>query len=419
MTTTEQKKPPEHAVPPPRAPLALRPLAPLLVPLALVLGLAAASCKREVDQAAKARIFSPEEPTGAKAEAGEKLDARRLGDDGALAARVLRMGREEAGHRLGAHKVQSKVTFIWTRGQPIQLADGGVTPAATVQAIEDSTLVQTAAGDFSLKLQNDHNQGFEFVWSDGSVYVRGLFGPFRKRRTDRTDPVRMRDQTLSALATFDRLSRGLKLRLVSEAKAGGRPALKYEVAGTGARMGPEDSRDLPSVEYPAPQAGQTGKALGPDADTARRLELFEKEQPIVASGTLVVDAETAAPLSADLVGRFRVTQKEGPAADLELRVALNTTDVGAALAVKTPAFEPDPSTPHAVKDPLRFLGKVAGPGAASTAEPVEDEEASPEEPVEVEPEPKGEGRTEAPAKSEAKPGATPAPTTAPPTGKRK
>ena len=365
-----------------------RALAPLLVPLALLLALAA-SCKREVDQAAKARIFSPEEPTGARAEAAEKLDARRLGDDGALAARVLRMGREEAGHRLGAHKVQSKVTFIWTRGQAVQLADGGVQPPATVQAVEDSSLVQTAAGDFSLKLQNDHNQGFEFVWSDGSVYVRGLFGPFRKRRTDRTDPVRMRDQTLSALATFDRLARGLKLRAVSEAKAGGRAAVKYEVTGAGARMGPEDTRELPPVEFPAPQAGLTGKALGPDADTARRLELFEKEQPIVVSGTVLVDAETAAPLSADLTGRFRVTQKEGPAADLELRVVLATTDVGGALRVKTPAFEPDPSAPHAVKDPLRFLGKgAAGPGAASTAEPVEDEEASPEEPLpaEVEPE---------------------------------
>lgn len=409
-TTPAQTRAAPPARPAPRR-TALRPLAPLLVPLALLLALAAASCKREVDQAAKARIFSPEEPTGAKAEAAEQLDARVLGDDGALAARVLRMGREEAGHRLGAHRVQSKVTFIWTRGQAVQLADGGVQPPATVQAVEDASLVQTAAGDFSLKLQNDHNQGFEFVWSDGAVYVRGLFGPFRKRRTDRTDPLRMRDQTLSALATFDRLARGLKLHAVSEAKAGGRAAIKYDVVGAGARLGPEDTRDLPAVEYPAPQAGQTGKALGPDADTARRLELFEKEQPVVVSGTLLVDAETAAPLAAELAGRFRVTQKEGPAADLELRVVLNTTDVGGALAVKTPAFEPDPSTPHAVKDPLRFLGKAAGPGAASSAEPVEDEEASPEEPVEAEaPEGKAEGKAEAPQKGEAKPAGTPMPT---------
>lgn len=385
-----------------RAPL--RRLAPLLVPLALASALAAGACKREVDQAAKARIFSPEEPVGAKAEAGERLDARRLADDGTLTARVLRMGREEIGHRLGSHKVQSKVTFTWTRGLPTQLADGGVEPPTTVQAIEDAALVQTAGGDFSLRLQNDHNQGFEFVWSDGSVYVRGLFGPFRKRRTDRTDPLRMRDQTLSALATFDRMARGLKLRPIGEAKAGGRPAIKYEVAGTGARLGPEDTRDLPAIEFPAPSAGQTGKALGPDADTARRLELFEKEQPIVASGTLLVDAETAAPLAADLTGRFRVTQQEGPAADLELRVVLTTSDVGGNLAVKTPAFEPDPSTPHAVKDPLRFLGKVAGPGAASTAEPIEDEEATLEEPL-VEP----EANPETP-KGDKAPARTPAPT---------
>ena len=357
-----------------------------LLPAALALLAASASCRREVDQQAKARIFSPEQPTGAQAEAAEKLDARKLGDDGALAARVLRMGRDEATHRLGAHKVQSKVTFNWIRGPQPLLADGGVDGSNAVQATEDAALVQTAAGDFQLKLQNDHNRGFELVQAQGGVYVRGLFGPFRKRRTDRTDPARLRDQALSALATFDRLARGLKLRPAGDARVGNRTAVKYEVSGSGARLGNDDPRDLPLVQYPEPPAGQVGKALGPDPDTARRLELFEREQPIAVSGTLLVDEATCAPLSADLTGRFRVTgQKDAPAADLELRVTMGTSDVGAALNVKVPAFEPDPSTPHAVKDPLRFLGKVAVPaGSASTEEPVEDEEAAaPDEAVET------------------------------------
>ena len=68
------------------------------------------------------------------------------------------------------------------------------------------------------------------------------------------------------------------------------------------------------------------------------------------------------------------TRKDGPPADLEFKLSFTTTEVGTATEVKTPAFEPDPSTPHAVKDPLRFLGKAAPAGAASTAEPVEDEE---------------------------------------------
>ena len=379
----------------------LRPALLRLLPAALLLLSAAASCRREVDQQAKARIFSPEQPTGAQAEAAEKLDARKLGDDGALAARVLRMGRDEATHRLGAHKVQSKVTFNWTRGPQPLLPDGGVDASNAVQSTEDASLVQTAAGDFQLKLQNDHNQGFELVQAQGGVYVRGLFGPFRKRRTDRADPARLRDQALSALATFDRLARGLKLRPAGDARIGNRTAIKYEVSGSGARLGNDDSRDLPPVQYPEPPAGQAGKALGPDPDTARRLELFEREQPVVVAGMLLVDEATCAPLSADLTGRFRVTgQKDGPAADLELRVTMGTSDVGGALNVKVPAFEPDPSTPHAVKDPLRFLGKLAAPaGGASTEEPVEDDEAaSPEEavdsPADTKPDDKGAGRAE-------------------------
>jgi hypothetical protein len=356
--------------------VALRRLFPLAV---LALG-GFAGCRREVDQAAKARIFSPEEPAGTRTGSTEKLDSHRLAEDGALAARVLRMGREEVASRLGAHKAQSKVTFSWTRQAPPLLADGGVDVSNAVQSTEDASLVQTAGGDFQLKLQNDHNQGFELVWAQGNVYVRGLFGPFRKRRTDRTDPVRLREQALSALATFDRLARGLKLRPAGDTRLSGRPAVKYEVIGSGARLGPDDTRELPPAQYPEPTAGQAGKALGPDPDTARRLELFQKEQPLSVAGSVVVDAETAAPLAADLQGTFRVAaqQKDSPPADLALRVSITTGEAGA-LAIKVPAFEADPSTPHAVKDPLRFLGKTASAGAPSTEEPVEDEEAAPGE----------------------------------------
>ena len=379
------ESPPSTTTQPAEPRAALRRLAVLAVWL-----VAASACRREVDQQAKARIFSPEQPTGAQAEAAEKLDARRLAEDGPLAARVLRMGREEAAHRLGAHKVQSKVTFAWSRGPQPLAPDGGVDPASSIQSTEEASLLETAAGDFQLRLQNDHNQGFELVQAQGAVYVRGLFGPFRKRRTDRTDPARLRDQTLSAVATFDRLARGLKLRAAGAARTGGRTAVKYEVIGSGARLGPEDQRELPPPQYPEPPPGPAGQAArppGPDPDTARRLELFEREQPIAVSGTLLIDEATSTPLAAELSGRFRVTPaaaQKGPAAELDLRVTLATTEVGGNLNVKVPAFEADPSTPHAVKDPLRFLGKVAAAaGGASTEEPVEDDEAlTPEEAVE-------------------------------------
>lgn len=326
-------------------------------------------CKRSEDQAARARIFSPEQPVGAAAEAKEPLDARRLSEDAALAQRVLHMPRSEIEARLGAHKAQQRVQFAWFRGPG--LPDGG----SEVSLSEETTLLQGSRGDFSVRLVNDHNQGMELVWTAGEVFVKSLYGPFHKRRTDRTDVERIREQALSGLATFDRLARGLKLKAAGETTAEGRRAIRYNVAGFGERAAPNQKAGLPAVEYP------DGK--GPDPDTARRLELWEKEEPSEVSGSVLVDAETGAPLGCDLRGHFKVpgAGKDGPAAELDLHSVLLTSAVGKELTVKTPPVEPEPSVPHAVKDPLRFLGKEPGavPGAASTEEPEDSTDEADEE----------------------------------------
>jgi hypothetical protein len=349
----------------------MRSLAPSLA-VALCLGF---SCKRSEDQAAKERIFSPEEPIGAAAEAKEPLDARKLADDPRLAQRVLHMPRSEIEQRLGAHKAQTRVQFAWFRGPG--LADGG----SEVSLAEETTLSQARDGDFDVRLSNDHNQGFELVWAKGEVFVRGLYGPFRKRRTDRTDVIRVREQALSALPSFDRLARGLKLKLAGETVAEGRRVIRYTVTGWGARAAEKDPRDLPPVQYPEPSAGQAGKALGPDPDTARRLELWEKEEPTHVSGTILVDADTAAPLACDLQGHFKVapSAKAAPAAELDLHSVLITQAIGKDPGIATPKWEPEERVPHAVKDPLRFLGKA--PGAAPAPPPAEEpeEEEKPEE----------------------------------------
>jgi hypothetical protein len=338
--------------------------------------LAGTGCKRPEDQAAKARIFSPEQPIGAQAEAAEKLDAHKLGSDPALAERVIRMPQAEIAHRLGAHKTESKVSFDWTRGPAPLLEDGGVDTSNAVTLEEQAQLAQNSDGDFSVQLKNDHNQGFELVWAHGGAYARGLFGPFHKRRTDRTDPTVSREQALGSLATFDRLARGLKLRLVGSARSNGRAAIEYVVDGGGALAQEPGPKDLPPVTYPEPPAGQAGKALGADPDTARRLQLREKAQAISLGGHLFVDAETCAPLAAELTGRFRVpsSNASAPPSELNLAVSFSTSDVGRGVTVKVPAFEPDPSTPHGVKDPLRFMGKLLPASAPDTEEVEEPEE---------------------------------------------
>ncbi len=340
----------------------------LPVLLALV---ALTSCKRRSeDEAARKRIFSPEEPIGAAAEAREQLDPRLIESDPALAHRVLHMPQAEVAERLGAHRAQTRVQFAWFRGPG--LADGG----SEVSLSEETTLADGPHGDYSIRLSNDHNQGFEILWINGQALVKSLYGPFRKRRTDRTDPARVREQAIAALPSFDRLARGLKLKLDGETRSEGRRALRFSVTGFGARPQPKEAGDLPPAEFPS-TPNQGGKPGVPDPDTARRLELWQQEEPISVSGTVLVDAETAAPLGCDLQGRFKVesNSKAGPAAELDLHSVLTTQAIGKDPDLKEPKFEPEPSTAHAVKDPLRFLGKLpVAPGAASTEEPAVEEE---------------------------------------------
>jgi hypothetical protein len=330
---------------------------------ALLLALLLSSaCKRTEDEAARARIFSPEQPVGTLPEAKEQLDPRRLADDPELSRRVLRMQRREIEQRLGPHKAQQRVQFAWFRGPG--LPDGG----SESSLAEEATLLDAPGGDFSLRLVNDHNQGFEMVTVKGDVFVKSLYGSFHKRRSDRTEPGRVREQALSGLATFDRLARGLKLRAAGEATLEGRKVVRYTVVGFGARPEAKEQDDLPPVKYPENRV---------DPDTARRLELWEKEEPSSARGTVVIDAETSAPLGCDLQGRFKISAGgQGPAAELDLHSVLVTANVGKVPGIKVPQAEPETSVPHAVKDPLRFLGK--GPAAGPPAEePDEDDEEPP------------------------------------------
>ena len=333
--------------------------------LIAVLLAAATACKRSGDEAARARIFSPEQPAGTMPEAKEHLDATQLAENPDLARRVLHMTRREIEQRLGAYKAQQRVQFAWFRGPG--LPDGG----SEVSLSEETTLVEAPGDDFSLRLVNDHNQGFEMVRVDGEVFVKSLYGEFHKRRSDRTEPERVREQALAGLATFDRLARGLKLRNAGEATVEGRRVVRYGVTGFGARAGEKPKDDLPPVQYPQ---------NGPDPDTARRLELWEKEEPASVRGTIVVDAETAAPLGCELQGRFKVAgNAQGAAAELALHSVLSTSSLGKSISLKAPQAEPEPSVPHAVKDPLRFLGKgPAAPPAAEEPDESDEEEAAPQ-----------------------------------------
>src|SRR3954471_2670809 len=139
------------------------------------------ACKRTEDEAARQRIFSQEPmPAAGSTLAKEPLDAAALASDPKLLQRVLHMSQAEIGQRIGAHRAQQRVQFAWFGGAG--LADGG----SEVSHSEETTVLDAPGDDFSVRLVNDHNQGFEMLWVKGEVFVKSLYGPFHKRRTDRS-----------------------------------------------------------------------------------------------------------------------------------------------------------------------------------------------------------------------------------------
>jgi hypothetical protein len=107
--------------------------------------------------------------------------------------------------------------------------------------------------------------------------------------------------------------------------------------------------------------------------------VWEKEEPTRVSGTLVVDTATGVAIGADLQGHFRMPAAGGTAAELDLHSVLALSGIGKDSGVHAPQYEPEPSVPHAVKDPLRFLGKgsAGGPPAEDEADESDEEEAPP------------------------------------------
>src|SRR2546425_6937075 len=92
-----------------------RPMYRLVLVAAL---LCVASCKRAEDEAARARIFSPEQPVGELPEAKEMLQAGPLPDDPPLARRGLHMPRREIDPRIRPPRAPPRGQVPRVRGPP-------------------------------------------------------------------------------------------------------------------------------------------------------------------------------------------------------------------------------------------------------------------------------------------------------------
>jgi hypothetical protein len=325
----------------------------------IALALVCAACPSSEDQEARKRVFSPDEPPRALAQARDPLPFGAQPPEPDTVRRLLRMPREEAAARLGAHRYRADVTFRWTRGD------------RAVALAEEHEYAEGPKGDFRLRMDNEKSLGLEMVFHGGTAYVRSRFGTFRPRRTDRADHMRWREEATGAVRTFyDLFSGWIRLEPVGEDTHEGRRVLAYRVSLDPGRAPPaEEEKRLPPVVYPRG---------GPDNDTRLRLEFHEKRRPVRASGEVWVDAESSALVKADLAGRLDMPPHApaDPPALLDVTVTALVAGIGKDPGIKAPAASELPPAPHAVKDPLKFL-EGERPAAAAPAE-------APEEPEEPE-----------------------------------
>lgn len=316
-----------------------------ITPLLFAAALATAGCSSPEDQAAKARIFSPEDPPRELQAAAEKLDASKLADDGRFLDRVLAISAREATARLGPHVQKSTVRFSWER------------EGKTVALNEERRVALGKGGDFHVRLENDERQGMEWVKVDGVSYARSRFAPFRERRRDRGSSEHVVASAYTSLATFGELVHGaMKLTPAGTVKVGGREARKYTVSLGKAAEGRE-SRHLPPPVFPKG---------GPDTDTALRLEVLEKGRPEAVRGTLVVDEATSVPLQADLSATVSV-QGEAGTARLALSVKLDVEGIGAAPSIRVPDHIEDAPRSPGVVATLKAYG-ITAPEVEEAAE---------------------------------------------------
>lgn len=329
------------------------------------LALLASGCTSEADRAAKARIFSPEDPSPDLMRAAEQLDVTQAGTDATVWARLLHMDRLESTRRIGAHEAKSKVKFRWTREKEV------------VSLAEDYAFATDAAGHFTTTITNDQDAGLEFIWADGRAFARSRYGPFRERRIDRAQHDSWRNRATGSLQeVFDLYEGRLKAAPKGKAEHRGRTAQRFAfVLSDGAAQTPPEGNAPPRL-FPKVRDASGELVTGPDDDTARRLAFARHKVPQSASGHVIFDEATGVILDAHLEGTFIVPDpsndaQPGPAARLTVSVDFELTpkpDV----KISPPEQVVSTAIPHGLLDPLEFLGDAAPKPAP--AEPADEDE---------------------------------------------
>jgi len=243
-----------------------------------------------------------------------------------------------------------------------------------VEVSERHAVRQLATGEFSAEGTVDPGRGpgsesgKRVIWANGMSFARSLYpasGEWRERPTDHGRGARrFRDESFFlAGEVAGLLGPALVASPAGTASVLGRPARRFALSLDRARFVPGPSRL--SAEPPAG---------GPDKATKARLALLDGREPIDASGEMLLDAATGAPLAVRISALLGV--KGDPEARVRVDVDGRLTALGGAVApVEAPRNAlPDERKPRGVARALEQAGLRKKKGVeAAPGGPAEDE----------------------------------------------
>ena len=315
------------------------------VPLATLVLVAA--CSRG-DQAAKHRLFAREEQ-----------GAATRSFDPAHPEAALALTADEVAGRLGS--------FDWAAAVEWSVSRPGASP---LHVTEQHRVRQSSTGEFQVRADVDPGlglpgvQGKEILFVNGMTYARALPAAFRERPTDRgRDARRFREDSFGLVRSVAAMvGPALRIRPDGGEVVLGREALRYRFS----------LEQVPARAAPPAPAGFQVK----DPDTALRQDFLRGSVPGAAEGELSVDAETGAPLRAQLSARFDSPAGKEPGPQVSVVVSAQVKAFGGEVkAIASPADAlPDERKPAGPSTALEAAGLKKHGEEAQPAEPVDDAE---------------------------------------------
>jgi hypothetical protein len=284
--------------------------------------------------------------------------------------------RPEASLRMTPGEVAARLgSFDWSGGASWSVARGD----RKIEVSERHAVRQLASGEFTAEGTVDPGRGpgsesgKRVVWTRGTSYARSLYpasGAWRERPDDHGRGARrFRDDSfLLAAEVASLLGPALTASPSGPGASLGRPARRFALSLDRARFSPGPSRL--SAEPPPG---------GPDADTGLRLAFLDGREPIDASGEMLLDGATGAPLAFRLFALFGV--KGDPDARVRLEVEGKITALGGEVAGVEPPGRvlPDERKPKGVARALEQAGlrkKKGQEGPAPEGGPTEPDDAA-------------------------------------------